>query len=253
MMEMVSSKSSADLSSVPTNISPAEPSRNALIDLCHEPCGEAEGMLQSLGKAVDLCIEPQFRRTYEACRACVSQGEPGYDTTGLLGGLSQFSAFCDDTYPDDIITETWTMTNGEKVTYTYTLDQTPPTRYAQSTINTPSTLPTKQVFGRENDSDDKAWIAGPVIGSAVVFSTLIGLFVFFRQRAKKPAPSVEEPNNFEKAQLHSDSIPWPCIQQADSQAIHEMSELRLEIDESYVKPSRAEKPANEPAAQELPA
>ncbi|KAH7323139.1 hypothetical protein B0I35DRAFT_427182 [Stachybotrys elegans] len=220
---------------------------------CYEPCNSAYEIAQLIGTSQEVCEDGSaFRIMYDLCIECIrdrrdDQATPREYPTDDFQKLLARCEFA------TTVTNTFTQIDGQVLVITYGLNA--PTASVTTTTGSTTTSLDDDVETTLSEGDGqvdqserygKDWIAGPAVGSAVALSILAGLFLFFRHRSKTSLQSVEGPEKFEKAQLHSDSIPHPFIHQADSRTIHEMEELRP-------RSPRAEKPANEPAAQELPA
>lgn len=87
-----------------------------------------------------------------------------------------------------------------------------------------------------------AWIAGPVVGSIVGLTIVLGvLFYLWQRRHRLSIPDTFDPM-YDKAQLHSDCIPKPELD-AQANTIHEL--------DAQPAPPRAEMPINEVSAAEL--
>lgn len=213
-----------------------------------------------MGKSDGLCEEDSdFMQEYRKCTECITKNTnvTTEETTRdyVDPEFAQYLELCAVSYITTTLTH---YSNGIPRTGVFLLEASEVSTTSSTTTSTGSSTTSTETSSstgsstpppEDKSSGSRAWIAGPVVGSVVALSLLLGALFWLRQRKRKKATTpVSEPfdESYGKAQLHSDDIPKPVYPTPElhPDSIHEMEGSR---------PEEAEKPANEAPARELPA
>ncbi|KAH6853707.1 hypothetical protein B0I37DRAFT_13735 [Chaetomium sp. MPI-CAGE-AT-0009] len=276
------------VTSLPSQINPSAPSNTAgaetiVPSICFNACNNAFRVYQEIGLAPELCApETPFRAYFEDCAACL--GANGGD---LDSGLNDGIAYCNAnptssvryTIPTSWLTESTTLAvitisgiieGGITSDQVYTIvtnvlvTRSDWTGFGQSITTTPPTSLTTGANGIETgDSAEpgsssgsegsQAWIAGPVIGGVAGLAILVGIYLFFARRRKRPQNPEETWSGKPELPAESAAGPPKTLQEIDAE-----SRPRQELEGGYYIPGdqqthwgAAELAANEVAAREM--
>ncbi|KAF2995414.1 hypothetical protein E8E14_000631 [Neopestalotiopsis sp. 37M] len=209
---------------------------------CSTICSEAQYETQKFGFSASLCVTgSDFRTYYNECAACVATSADNTTsaTEYLSSAFGEYLDYCNftDTTTTTTTTGIFYITDPTSTASTVTaglttlLTSASSTGLASSTTTTTSggSSPTAEstvIAG--STSGNRAWIAGPIVGSIsfVAISALAAFMVIRRRRrrnAKKEQTTTTNLNDHvDKPQLHSDSLQKPPPNELDGGMRHEL-------------------------------
>ncbi|KAH6871991.1 hypothetical protein B0T10DRAFT_589155 [Thelonectria olida] len=229
---------------------------------CVEEQDNALKIAEAEGKTSELCNPGStFRTAVEIYRKCLQESTAD-NLAGHVDAIGpQFDEYLDFCHIGlTSSTRTFTRTDDSVGVVTYVVPEEAITASMSTTalespsLSTRSGLSNSSVMpvdspsmspdsSSSRSSENKSWIAGPILGSIFGMALILGTVVYiWRRQSRVTRPDGLDPP-YNKAQLHSDCIPKPA-HETGAQVIYEM-------EGSSAQP--VEKAANEVPAAELAA
>lgn len=214
---------------------------------------DAQIAAQALGRSPQLCEDgSDFQKYYQDCVSCITVNSATVQRTTAETYIKEYfqeyldycsikvqtiTAVADVTYSGQIahftFTTAITLSSGSSVVTSSAETSVNPTSItSNSTSLNPNATKTESnlipsaepTINTNANSENKAWIAGPIAGSisGAAVLVLVALLLFYRRRRRHTTRKPPSDGYTDKPQLHSDCVPRAPPDELDAGMRHEL-------------------------------